>query len=53
LVTCLALTRRPSLARPLRAARVDHLGHRFGKDGTAAPLPMPEPVPAAEEGTAA
>jgi uncharacterized membrane protein YvlD (DUF360 family) len=41
----------PAVYRQIRRWAERHLDHRFGKDGTAAPLPMPEPV--ADEGAAA
>ena len=43
----------PAVYRQIRRWAERHLDHRFGKDGTAEPLPMPERAPAAEEGTAA
>ncbi len=41
----------PAVYRQIRRWAERHLDHRFGKDGSAAPLPMPEPV--ADEGAAA
>ncbi len=41
----------PAVYRQIRRWAERHLDHRFGKDGSAAPLPMPEPV--ADEVTAA
>ena len=43
----------PAVYRQIRRWAERHLDHRFGKDGSAAPLPMPEPAPVADEGTAA
>ena len=39
--------------RQIRRWAERHLDHRFGKDGTAEPLPTPERAPAPEEITAA
>lgn len=36
----------PAVYRQIRRWAERHLGHRFGKDGTAAPLPTPERPPA-------
>jgi uncharacterized membrane protein YvlD (DUF360 family) len=38
----------PAVYRQIRRWAERHLGLRFGKDGAADPLPMPEPVPAHE-----
>ncbi len=43
----------PAVYRQIRRWAERHLDHRFGKDGSAAPLPMPEPGRAAEDITAA
>ena len=43
----------PAVYRQIRRWAERHLDHRFGKDGSAAPLPMPEPAPVADEVTAA
>ena len=43
----------PAVYRQIRRWAERHLDHRFGKDGSAAPLPMPERAPTAEEITAA
>ena len=43
----------PAVYRQIRRWAERHLDQRFGKDGSAAPLPMPERAPAAEEVTAA
>ncbi len=43
----------PAVYRQIRRWAERHLDHRFGKDGSAAPLPMPERAPAADEVTAA
>ncbi len=42
----------PAVYRQIRRWAERHLDHRFGKDGSAAPLPMPEP-PATQEAPAA
>jgi len=43
----------PAVYRQIRRWAERHLDHRFGKDGSAAPLPMPEQAPAAEAVTPA
>jgi uncharacterized membrane protein YvlD (DUF360 family) len=43
----------PAVYRQIRRWAERHLDHRFGKDGSAAPLPTPERAPAPEEITAA
>ena len=43
----------PAVYRQIRRWAERHLDHRFGKDGSAAPLPRPERPPVAEEVTAA
>ncbi len=43
----------PAVYRQIRRWAERELGQRFGKDGSAAPLPTPERAPAAEEHTAA
>ncbi len=43
----------PAVYRQIRRWAERHLDHRFGKDGSAAPLPTPERAPAPEEVTAA
>jgi uncharacterized membrane protein YvlD (DUF360 family) len=43
----------PAVYRQIRRWAERHLDHRFGKDGSAAPLPMPERAPAPGESTAA
>jgi uncharacterized membrane protein YvlD (DUF360 family) len=43
----------PAVYRQIRRWAERYLGHRFGKDGSAAPLPMPEPPPAAEDASVA
>jgi len=41
----------PAVYRQIRRWAERHLDHRFGKDGSAEPLPMPERAPAADEVT--
>jgi uncharacterized membrane protein YvlD (DUF360 family) len=43
----------PAVYRQIRRWAERHLGHRFGKDGSAAPLPMPRQAPVAGDVTAA
>ncbi len=43
----------PAVYRQIRRWAERHLDQRFGKDGSAAPLPMPERTPAGEDVTAA
>ena len=43
----------PAVYRQIRRWAERYQGHRFGKDGSAAPLPLPEPPPAAEDASVA